>query len=313
MMQFSRQISPVRRHPRRPGHGSRLCLAALAALVLAIPAAAQQPDPRMRDVERRVSTLESQVRAVQRRVFPAGDSRFFAPEPEPDAPAQPAGPPQPTPLFDLTERVQALESQQRELTGQVEELQFRLRQLESRLERLQGDTEFRLNALEGGSAPPTAAPADRQPAAQPAPQPGPAQPAVPPAAPADPEQRYLAAYALYTAGDYPAAVDALEGFVKAHPRHPRASNAQFWAGRAQMAQGRHPEAARAFLSGYQTYPRGERAHNSLLWLGRALLAMKQQPAACQALDQLRTAFPDRLTGAFAAEVARTRAEAKCPG
>lgn len=295
---------------------TRLGAMLLAVLLLAPaqPAAAQQA----RDVERRVTTLESQMRAVQRRVFPGGDSRFFAPDPEP-APEAPAGPPPPNPMLELTERLQALESQQRLLTGQVEELQFRVRQLEGQLEKVRGDTEFRLNELEGrtGGRP---APAESGVLAPPpAPDRGaPTPPARPPAqaapapASADPEQAYLAAYGLYTAGDYPAAVTALEAFVKTHPRHPRASNAQFWAGRAQMAQGNHAEAARAFLSGYQTYPRGERAHNSLLWLGRALLAMRQPQAACQALDQLRTAFPDRVTGGFAAEVQRTRTEARCP-
>ncbi|MFN7175537.1 MAG: tetratricopeptide repeat protein [Thermaurantiacus sp.] len=290
---------------------ARFGLMMLVALVLApaTPAPAQQA----RDVDRRVSTLESQMRAVQRRVFPGGDSRFFAPEPEPE-PAVPTGPPPPNPMVELTQRVDALESQQRQLTGQVEELQFRLRQLESQLERVRGDTEFRLNELEGrGNGKPAAA--DPGPFAPQMSSPAPAQPpreTARPAPSADPEQAYLAAYGLYTAGDYPGAFDALEAFVKAHPKHARASNAQFWAGRSQMAQQRYPEAARAFLSGYQAYPRGERAHNSLLWLGRALLAMRQPQAACQALDQLRTAFPDRMTGGFAAEVQRTRSEARCP-
>jgi tol-pal system protein YbgF len=292
---------------------ARLGVVMLATLLLvpAAPAPAQQT----RDVERRVNTLESQMRAVQRRVFPGGDSRFFAPEPEPEAEV-PAGPPPPNPMVELTQRVDSLESQQRQLTGQVEELQFRMRQLESQLERMRGDTEFRLNELEGrgGGRPPATDAGPFAPQAS-APAPAPAAPprvSADPAPAADPEQVYLAAYGLYTAGDYPAAVEALEAFVKAHPRHARASNAQFWAGRAQMAQQRYAEAARAFLSGYQTYPRGERAHNSLLWLSRALLAMRQPQAACQALDQLRTAFPDRTTGGFAAEVQRTRSEARCP-
>lgn len=310
---------PAERAPRPAGPGgvrpaARALLAAAAALA-ATAAAAQQPDPRLlRDVERRVTTLEGQMRAVQRRVFPAGDARFFPPEPEP-APAAPPPPPGPSPLAELAERVEALETQQRQLTGKIEELQFRLRQLETRLETVQGDLSFRLDALEGHRAPPGAGrpAADAGMAPPPTPRPDPTAPAAParPAA-ADPEQQYQAAYRLYTAGDYPGAVAALEAFVKAHPQHPRASNAQFWAGRAYMAQQMHREAARAFLAGYQNWPRGERAHNSLLWLARALLAMNQRQPACQTLDQLRTAFPDRLTGSFAAEAASTRQQARCP-
>jgi tol-pal system protein YbgF len=127
------------------------------------------------------------------------------------------------------------------------------------------------------------------------------------------EAAYRAGYAKYVARDYAGAVRDLTAFVEANPKHPRASNAQFWAGRAMLAQNQTAQAAKAFLAGYQNYPRGERAHNSLLWLGRALLAMKQPKAACQALDQLQTAYPDRLTGQFATDVAATRSQAKCGG
>jgi tol-pal system protein YbgF len=125
------------------------------------------------------------------------------------------------------------------------------------------------------------------------------------------EARYRAAYGLYTGGDYPAAAKSLAAFVAANPKHPRASNAQFWNGRALLAAGETALAAKAFLAGYQNYPRGERAHNSLLWLGKSLIELRQPKAACQALDQLRTAYPDRLTGQVASDAAAARAAAGC--
>lgn len=289
----------------------------LAMLALAsVPAHGQSVSvataEQFRGVEKRVATLESQMRAVQRQVFPGGDPRFFAAEPAPaPAPEPPAAEAMPQ-LFELMQRIDRLEAQQRALTGQVEELQFRLRTLETAVERARADTEFRLDALEGrtpGKSPPAAAPSPSAPAAAaasaaPAPEP-------PVAAPADPEAQYLAAYALYTGKDYARAATELEAFARANPKHPRASNAQYWAGRAEMQLGRHAEAAKLFLAGYQTWPRGQRAAESLLWLGKALTAMRQPKAACQALDQLRTAYPDRLTGALAAENTRARAEAQC--
>jgi TolA-binding protein len=81
-----------------------------------------------------------------------------------------------------------------------------------------------------------------------------------------------------------------------------------------MQQQQYGEAARVFYGGYQANPKGQRAHNSLLWLAKALLETKgpkAQKAACDTLDQLNKAFPDRMTGQFAADAAATRAQAKC--
>jgi tol-pal system protein YbgF len=314
-------------------------IGALAALLMAAAfpaqaqAPAQAPDPR--SIDKRVTTLEGQMRAVQRQVFPGGDPRFFAPEaPAPAAvEAEQPGTPAAAPLIELQARVEALEAQQRSLTGQVEELQFRLRQLEEGQAKSRADTEYRLTALEGKGAPP---PPEAEKAPPPAPvkpapaKPAPARPEPAPAAPLgaaagaatgastaakpavdDLEARYRAAFALYEARDYPAAASALADFAKANPAHPRASNAQYWAGRSVMAEGRYPEAAKLFLAGYQNFPKGQRAAESLLWLGKALTEMKQPKAACQALDQLRTAYPERLTGALLAEATKARAAASC--
>ncbi len=249
------------------------------------------------------------MRAVQREVFPGGDRRFFAAEgpPAPAAPEAPPGTPATPPLVDLLARIEALESDTRRLTGRVEELQFRLGQLEAALERSRGDVEFRLNALEGRAAPSPPAPAGSSPA------PAEKGSTRPPAAPPEtPEDAYRAAYALYRAGDWERAAADLEAFSARFPQSPRASNARYWAGRARMEQGRHAEAAKLFLSSYKTWPKGAMAPSSLLWLGKALVAMKQPKAACDALDQLRTAYPDRLTGSLLAEAQATRAQARCP-
>jgi tol-pal system protein YbgF len=319
----------------------------LSLLLLHAPAAfaqASAPAEQVTQIERRVGTLEGQMRAVQRQVFPGGDKRFFAPEvvPEPQAPT-PAATASSTPLVELTQRVTALEMQQRQLTGQVEQLQFQLRQLEAALQKQRSDAEFRLDQLEGKGAPakppvqpPTGAlppgAADPARATPPAPKPAATKPPAPKAGatkppaqspapsppgaaatpPVDPtEAAFRAAYAQYTEKDYAGASKALQAFVAENPKHPRASNAQYWAGRALLAQGQAPQAAKAFLAGYQSYPRGDRAHNSLLWLGKALIQMKQPKAACQALDQLRTAYPEKLVGQFAAETSAARKNAAC--
>ncbi len=278
------------------------------SLLLAVPAAAQsQPQ----QLDRRVQTLESQMRAVQRQVFPGGDRRFFPPEiptEEPqsqqEAPGNPAGPA----IVDLTQRVTSLETQQRLLTGQIEELQHQLRQMQTAVESLQQQVAPPApDAADEGAATAdtvTAALAETNaPEAKPAP--------AGPKTDAELEAEYRRGYALYTAGNYPAAESALEQFADANPKHARASNALFWAGRSMLAQGRTADAAKAFLSGYQQFPRGARAHNSLLWLAKSLTDLKQPAAACQALDQLQASYPDRITGQFRTDTAAARKDAAC--
>lgn len=287
---------------------------ALSLLLAAAPAVSQsQPQ-----IDKRVQTLESQMRAVQRQVFPGGDKRYFPPEipaEEPqsqqEAPGNPAGPA----IIDLTQRVTSLETQQRLLTGQIEELQHRLQQQQTALEQLQqqlappeAEPGITAGITDEGAATAdtvTAALADAK-------APEAAKPAAAKAKTnAELEAEYRRGYALYTAGNYQAAENALEQFATDNPKHARASNALFWAGRSMLAQGRTADAAKAFLSGYQQFPRGERAHNSLLWLAKSLTDLKQPAAACQALDQLQASYPDRITGQFKTDTAAARNGAKC--
>src|SRR4051812_32301673 len=67
---------------------------------------------------------------------------------------------------DVAMRLDALESQIRQLTGQVEQLQFRNQQLEQQLKRTSEDYEFLFQELGGKGAPRAALP-QRAPAPQP--------------------------------------------------------------------------------------------------------------------------------------------------
>ncbi len=289
-------------------------LLVFAALVAAVPALAQDSDPVL---GKRVGKLESEMKAVQRKVFPGGDPRFFEPEVQPaaPAPAETIGNPATAPLTDLTARVAELETQLRTLTGQVEADQNRLRLLEEGLAKFRGDAEFRLNAIEAGNRPagPVAVAPDDSAAPPPA-KPGrtPLKTAPEtPAAPAGPEAQWRAAQALATAKDYNGAEVALADFLSKYPKSTHASEAQYMLGKNYAAQKQHAEAAKAYLGGYKTYPKGARAPDSLLGLAQALIDLKKPAQACQSLGELDAAYGDKLTPALQAQAAKARVAAKC--
>lgn len=292
----------------------------LLSLFAATPAVSQTVEK----VEGRVKKLESEMRAVQRKVFPGASKEYF--EPEITAPASTAetpGVPASNPLNDLTQRVDSLERQLVTMTGQIEENGFKLRQLEAQLQKFKTDAEFRLTTLEGGTLPgqgetgaPVSALTPAAPSQEPAQTATTKQPAMTtPAAPAlDPiEGEYRAAYGHVTAKDWANAEASLKAFVEKHPAHARASNAQYWLGRTYFAEGQPVQAARALLENYQKRPEGERSQESLLWLGKSLMAFTppSPTKACEAYEQLETSYGKRLSQSLRTQLTEARSAARC--
>jgi tol-pal system protein YbgF len=284
----------------------------LLALLLLSPVAVTAQDVAADKIDKRVGKLESEMRAVQRKVFPGGDPKYFEPEitaAEAPPPA-PVGSPASAPLVDLTERVGELERQLRTLTGQVEADQFKLRQLEEAQAKLRGDVEFRLNALEGGAAPvaaggePTAKPGKAETAAKPA-----ADKTPPKAATAD--AAWKAAYAEALGKDWPGTVAAMTAFIADWPKSTRVPQAQYWLGRANAEQGQNAEAARAYLEVYKTAPKSDRAPDSLIGLAGAMNALKKPKDACRVLGELTSVYGEKLTPAQQAEAKTLKTKAKC--
>lgn len=300
----------------------------LLSTSLAAPASAQSAAP----IDTRVSKLEKEMRAVQRKVFPGGDSRFFEPEISAPAAAAPvAGVPATSPVADLTARVGALESELQRLTGQIEQNSFKMRQLEEGLAKLKGDTEFRLGQIENGpnaaisatkpatlstasaassvaATPPTVtAPATTKPAVA-----APAPTAAPAPAAADPgEDAYLAGYKLWTEKKYSEAEAVLKEVVTKYPKHKRASYAQNLLGRAYLDEGKPALAAEAFYANYQKMPRGERAPDSLYYLGQALVQLKKPADACRVYGELMDVYGATMAASLKDKVTKGRADAKC--
>lgn len=341
-------------------HAARGLAAALTLVTLTTgPALAQSSLP---ELDRRVTTLERDMRAVRRLVLPGG--RVVEPEVDTGAPAAvpPPAPGTAPPLAALTERVDSLERQQRRLTAQLEEQDFKLRQLERQLAELRAaqsrlETAIAAPAADGapgmgasaatlppaapqvgaGSAQPPAAsapgrgtasatapgstaatgtvrpPATTSPAAPPGT--GSAQASRPPAAPAParPDAQFSAALALVRASDWPAAETAMAAFARAHPRHPQASLARYWAGRAQHNQGKFETAARTHFDNYQADQRGSHAQHSLYWVGQALVRLNRAPEACQVYTLAGRVYADEMLPELRPQFAQARRTAGCQG
>ena len=286
-----------------------LLLASLAA-----PAAAQRGETQ----ERRIERLEQELRAVQRKVFPGGAQ--VAPEIEPPAAmAGQAGVPASSAVADLTSRVDAHETQLRELTGQVEQNGNRLRIMENAVAQLRDSTGGRLDALERAGAP--AAEPERPVAASPQlPRPSAAVTASDAPAPrptasssgeGDAEEAYNAGFRLWEAKRFAEAQRALEAVAKRYPDSKWASWASNLAGRAYLDAGKPATAAKAFLANYQGNPKGERAADSLYFLGQALVALDKPADACKAYDELQDVYGAAMRDWLRQRLPAARSQAKC--
>lgn len=300
--------------------------AAVAALVTAgTPALAQG------GLEGRVSKLESEVRAVQRKVFPGGAGATVEPQITPQGDSVAAiGTPASSALADLTARVTALETQQRTLTGQMEQTQYRLRQLEDSFAAYRKSTDERIGGsnVTVPSAPKPVSPSISNDRAETTPTPA---KALAPAKPAtgDPararlvaaverpstgeagEDAYLYGYRLWAAKLYPEAETQLKSVVASYPKHRRASYAQNLLGRSYLDEGKPSLASIAFYDNYKKYPDGERAPESLYYLGSALMKLNKPADACKVYGELTDVFSDRIDAGMKARVATARTAAKC--
>ena len=266
-------------------------MACVALMASAIPAVAQDAQ----QVEKRVGKLEAEMRAVQRKVFPGGDKRYFEPEFQPPQATQtPAGVPATSPIADLTTRVDTLERQLQTLTGQVEQANFKVRQMEEALAKFRTDAEFRLTQLEGGGRPPEGAAgtfAAVPPGTTSVP-PGAAAP-IPPAPTATqpvPAAKPAAKPAATTPAAKPpvdtAGTTSTASAPAAKPGDP--VEAAYQAAYLHYSKQKYAEAETALTQFVAKNPRSSRASHAQYWLGRTYMAQKLPAQAAKAfLDNYR--------------------------
>ncbi|MEH3102150.1 hypothetical protein [Sphingomonas adhaesiva] len=294
-------------------------LAAVSAAI-ATPVLAQSGAP----LEGRVVKLESEMRAVQRKVFPGGSGQMIEPQIAPSTPpVTPEGVPATSAIADVSARVTSLEQQMATMTGQIEQAQYRLRQLEEQFAAYRKATDARLTAPIAAAAP--AGEADVVVPNAPKPAASASKPAARPAAdaPVDvagvdkpdtgdaAEDAYLYGYRLWAAKKYAAAEAQLKRVVADFPKHRRASWAQNLLGRAYLDDGKPSLASIAFYDNYKKYPDGERAPDSLFYLGSALVKLKKPADACKVYGELTDVYGATISATMKADIAKARAAAKC--
>ncbi|WP_419809327.1 hypothetical protein [Sphingomonas sp.] len=318
---------------------SRLTAVAIVLLIGTAGAA-----PAQTSVDGRVTRLESEMRAVQRKVFPGG--QYLQPEVEAAAPqgTLPGSPAQ-SAVADLTARVASLEGQMASLTGQIEQAGYRTRQVQEAFDAYKRSTDDRLRALEAGSRPapvvgdrPPADPTVETDAPAPSPRPAATRPSTgvtrpapaantPTRAPSDParvaavprpdtgnatEDAYTYGYRLWQAKLYTEAQAQLKLAAATGPANRRYTFAQNLLGRAYLDDGKPSLASMAFYENYKKAPDGERAPESLYYLGQALQRLNKNGDACKVYDELSDVYANRLTTRMRADIAAGRLAARCP-
>jgi TolA-binding protein len=299
----------------------RLALLGATALLLSAPTLAQDAN-----VTGRVTKLEKEMAAVQRKVFPDGSGKFFEPDIKPADPAKPSVSPSGSAVSDLIARVDALETQLATLTGQVEQQGNAQRSIETRLKAVEAQLKAQASEPEvaANSSPPPKV-AVVTPTAKPAPKPAVAVPAAKPsasrtaavAAISKPltgdgfSDGYDYGYRLWEAKFYPEAQVQLDETVKKFPKHSRISYARNLLGRAWLDDKKPATAVKIFYDNYKLDPRGDRAPESLYFLGSALTDLGKNAEACEAFGQLTAAYPVESKDRLAARLASGKTRAKC--
>jgi len=314
----------------------------MSGLLLGVAVPASLPAPAIAQsaqADARLERIETQLRALQRSVFPGGDQRFFEPEITPQGQVAPpvntgVGT---TALTDVLARLDALESQLARLTAATEVNENALRAVEARLTAMESSAPAPAGqpAPAIGAAPfpaPISAPLSN---AQPTPRPSgvitpPSTPAPAPVASGPTAERlagvsailkpqtadagddeYTYGFRLWTAGFYPEAQQQLALFLERYPRHSRVTYARNLLGRAFLDAGDARTAATHFFENYQSNKQADRSADSLLYLAESMTRLNDTRRACIALAEFGETYPALAAGRLKAQYDTLKGRVTC--
>jgi len=294
-----------------------LAVALAGTGLTAFPAAAQS-----QDADARLRKIESEVRALQRKVFPGGEGRFFEPEVDTGATTNigPVGP-STSAVTDILGRLDSIEAQLARLTSQVEINGNDLAMLDRRLKVFEDERNQKLAAeraaaqakaraeAEAKAAEEAAAAAEPEP---PSPERVAAVQAIAKPSSGDvADDEYVSGFRLWEAKLYPEAQQQLRLFVQKYPDHWRTSYGRNLLGRAFFDEAKYSEAVPWFVENYTKDPDGARSGDSLLFLAETMMAMKDSNRACIALATFSEKYPALATGRLQQQYETDRTKVTC--
>jgi tol-pal system protein YbgF len=199
-------------------------------------------------------------------------------------------------LLELSQRIDALETQLRSVRGEAEELQNGEQTLSKQQRDLYADLNHRVagleSALKAASAGGTLAGGDSADGA-----------AVAGGAGASSDQAaYGHAFDALKASDYAGAIAQFRDFLKTYPHSALADNAQYWLGEAYYVTRDFDSAAAAFRAVGEQYPQSRKAPDALLKLGYTQFEQKHLADARTTLGLVVQRYP----GSQAAQLATER-------
>lgn len=106
-----------------------------------------------------------------------------------------------------------------------------------------------------------------------------------------PPAEYLKSFGLYSANNFPAAIESFEAFLKNNPQSDYAANAVYWIGECHYTLSDLPKAKEAFLKVVDNYPKSSKLPDALLKLGYTLSALKEKEKATGIFEKIIKAYP----------------------
>lgn len=103
---------------------------------------------------------------------------------------------------------------------------------------------------------------------------------------------YQSAYNLYKAGRIDDAMKAFEDFVKMHPKHPYADNAQYWIGECLYDKRRFEDARRAFMKVVTDFPDGNKVPDAMLKAGLCSKMLNKYEEARRMFQAIMLSYPE---------------------
>jgi tol-pal system protein YbgF len=194
-------------------------------------------------------------------------------------------------LMQLSQRIDVLETQMRQMRGQLEELQNGNDTLRKQQRDLYADLDRRLTALQAGAKSGAAGSGDG----------GAGGSAAGTDAGGD-QAAYARAFDALKSTDYAGAITRFRDFLRTYPQSQLAGNAQYWLGEAYYVTHDYDNAVAAFRAVGEQYPQSPKVPDALVKLGLTQIDQKKLVEARATLKQVVQRFP----GSDAAKLATTR-------